>query len=126
MFESHVETCIDWTRLNFQFNIFFSNLPLKKINYCVSDQSFKTPSRRSVLNFKFSVLTFSRSMLVSSLSCSQCSMSIVQKMFLSENISTAIYVHCNIVYKRFAVKNSGISVLSLIFYLSNLRIQSCM
>ena len=45
-----------------QFKGFWSNLLLKIIFYCVIDQPSITVSRRSVLNFKFSALTFLRSM----------------------------------------------------------------
>ena len=72
MFESHVEPCIDWTSFDSRFEDFFSNLLLKIIIYCVTDQPSITRSRRSVLNFKFSVLTFPRLM--------GCSMSITQKL----------------------------------------------
>ena len=62
MFESQVEVCIDWTSFNFQFKdegVFMSNL---LIIYYVTEQQSISQSRRSVLNFKFSVLTFLRSM----------------------------------------------------------------
>ena len=51
------------------FEDFLSNLLLKVIIYCVTGQSSITRSRRSVLNFKFSDLTFLRSMSCS-MSCS--------------------------------------------------------
>ena len=46
------------------------------------------------------------------------------KVVLNENISTPIYVQCDTcIDKRFAVKNSGISCLSLIFNLNNPRMK---
>ena len=53
MFEGQEETCIDWTGFtgNIQFKDFFSNLLLKIIIYCVTDQQSATSSRRSTLNF---------------------------------------------------------------------------
>ena len=66
-------------------------------------------SRRSVLNFKFSVLTFSRSM--------SCSMSIEQK---EVKFLNPIDVKCErCTGRRFVFKNSGISSLALIFNISN-------
>ena len=81
IFESHVETCIDWTSFNFWFHYFFINLLLKIMVYCVTGQASITQSWRSELHFRCSVLTFLRLM--------SCSMSIEQKMW-SENISTPI------------------------------------
>ena len=52
----------DRTSFHFQFEDFLSNLPLWTIIYCVTDQPSITWSWRSVLNFKFSVLSFLRSM----------------------------------------------------------------
>ena len=54
--QSHVETGIDWTSFNFQFKE--SNLPLKVINYCVTDQPSIALSQRSVLisNFNYFLL----------------------------------------------------------------------
>ena len=60
MFESHVVTSVDRTSFYFQFEYFFSNLPLQTFIYCVSDQPFITWSQRFVLTFKSSVFTFSR------------------------------------------------------------------
>ena len=54
MFDSHVDS-------EFRFEDFLSNLPLKIIIYCITDPPSITLSRRSVLIFKFSVLTFLRS-----------------------------------------------------------------
>ena len=72
MFESHVVTSVDRTSFDFWFKDFLSNLPLQTFIYCVTDQPSITQSRRSVLNFNLSVLTFSRS--------TSCSMSIEQKL----------------------------------------------
>ena len=55
MFESHVETCIDWTSFNFWFEDFLSNILLI---YFVTDQPSISQSQISVLNFKSSILTF--------------------------------------------------------------------
>ena len=79
--------------------------------YCVADQPSITRSQRSVLNFKFSVLTFSRSI--------SCSMSNKQKLckvkiFQLQSMSNAIRG----IDQRFSFKNSGISCLALIFNLS--------
>ena len=38
MFESYVETCIDWTSFDLRFKDFLSNPQLKIIIYCVTDQ----------------------------------------------------------------------------------------
>ena len=56
-----------------QFKDFLSNLLQKILIYCVNNQPPITRSRRSVLNFKFSVLTFLSSMT--------CPMSIEQKLW---------------------------------------------
>ena len=72
MFESHVVTSVDRTSFDFRFEDFLSNLPLQTFIYCVTDQLSITQSRRYVLNFKLSVLTFSRLM--------SCSMSIEQNL----------------------------------------------
>ena len=55
---------VDRTSFDFQIDDCLSNLLLKIIVYssCVTDQPFITQSRRSVLNFKFSLLTVLRSM----------------------------------------------------------------
>ena len=68
MFESHVVTSVDRWCFDFGFYDFLSYLTWQTIIYCVKDQPSILRSRRSVLNFKLSVLTFSRSM--------SCSMSI--------------------------------------------------
>ena len=60
MFESHVVTSVDRMSFYFRFEDFFSNLPLQTFIYCVTDQPSITRSRRSVLNFKLSVLTESQ------------------------------------------------------------------
>ena len=95
MFESHVV-------------IFLSYLTWYTIIYCVTDQPSITRSRRSVLNFKLSVLTFSRLM--------SCSMSIEQKLckvkfFQLQSMSNAI----RSIDHRFAFKNSGIACLAWIY-----------
>ena len=51
---------------------FLSNLPMKIIICCVTDQQSITRSGKSVMNFKFSLLTFLRLM--------SCSVSIEQKL----------------------------------------------
>ena len=106
-------TSVDRMSLDFQFEDFLSNLPLQTFIYCVTDQPSITQSRRSVLNFKLSVLTFSRSM--------SCSMSIEQKLcklkiYQLQSMLNAI--RC--IDQRFVFKNSGISCLALIFNLKNL------
>ena len=110
--ESHIETRIDRTSFDFRFKPFWAI-------YCVIDQPSAILSQRSVLNFKFSVLTFLRSM--SSLAVS-CLMNIEQKL-CKEKIfqlkSMPNTIRC--IDKRFEVKNSGISCLALIFNLSNPR-----
>ena len=57
MFEGHVKNCIDWTSFHFLFKDFFSNMQMKIIIYCVTNQSSKTWYWKFVLNFKFSLLT---------------------------------------------------------------------
>ena len=86
MFENQVETCTDWTSLNFQFkdHDFLSNLLLKKIIYCVTDQTSVTWFQRSALNLKFSVFTFLRSM--------SCLMCIEQTLCKEKKLSNPIYV----------------------------------
>ena len=121
MFESHAVTRVDRTSFYFQFEDFLSNLPLT-ISYCVTDQPSITRSLRSVLNFKLSVLTFSRLM--------SCSMSNSQKnwevkIFQLQPMSSAIrslllsLLRC--IDQRFALKNSCISCLALKFNLNNPR-----
>ena len=112
MFEGHAVTSVDRTSFNFLFEVFFSNLPLQTFIYCVTDQPSITRSRRSVLNFKLSVLTFSRSM--------SCSMSIEQKLcevkiFQLQSMLNAI--RC--IDQRSAFKNSRISCLALILKLKS-------
>ena len=114
MFGSHVVTSVDRTSFNFQFEDFLSNLPLKLFIYRVTDQPSITQSRRSVLNFKLSALTFSRLM--------SCLMCIEQKLcnvnvFQLQSMSNAI----GCINQRFVFKNSGILCLALIFNLNNLR-----
>ena len=79
IFESHVETCIDWTSFNFWFHYFFYQSATQNnglLCYWPSTQSW-----RSELYFRCSVPTFLRLM--------SCSMRIDKKM-CSENISTPI------------------------------------
>ena len=78
-----VETCIHWTIFDFWFDDFFSSLPLKIITHCVIDQPSITQSRRSVLNFKFSVVKYLRLM--------SCSISIEQKL-VRATVSRATWV----------------------------------
>ena len=49
MFESHVETCIDWKSFAFQFKDFRRNLYLKINFYCITDHPFINQSQRSEL-----------------------------------------------------------------------------
>ena len=72
MLETQVETCIDWLSFNFRFKYFLGNFQLKTIIYCITDQSSIRCFQRSALIFKFSDLTFLRSM--------SCSMSIEQEL----------------------------------------------
>ena len=84
MFESQVEVCIDLTSFNFQFKdegVFMSNL---LIIYYVTEQQSISQSRRSVLNFKFSVLTFLRSIVA-----------LEQNLCEEKRISTLIYFLCD-------------------------------
>ena len=77
---------LNWLdKLQFSIQSFFEQFSTE--NYYVTDQTSITRSRRSVLNFKFSVLTFFRSM--------SCSMSIEQKLcevelFQLQSMSNAI------------------------------------
>ena len=89
MFESYVVTIIDKTSFDFQFEDFLSNLLFEIIIYCVTDQPSIAQSQRSVLNFKFSVLTFLRSM--------SCPMSIEQKLCQVKYL-TLIYAKCDKMY----------------------------
>ena len=76
MFENDVVTSLDRTSFNFQIEDFLSNLSLYIIIYChcVSNQPSITWSRRSILNFKFWVLTFSRLMSCSMSNDQNCAM----------------------------------------------------
>ena len=120
MLESSIQPCSDqhWQdKIQFWFEDFLSNLPSWAIIYCVTDQLFITWSPRSVLNFKFSDLTFLRLM--------SCSMSIEQnlcamKIFQLQSMSNAI----TYIDKRYDVKNSVRSCVALIFNLGNPRIKS--
>ena len=82
---------------------------MQTIMYYVTDQPSLTQSGRSVLNFKLSVLTFLRLM--------SCSMSIEQKIVLSENISTPIYVECYYMYQ------STVRVQEFWYFMSGVEIQ---
>ena len=101
---------------------FFSNLLLKSwvktIIHCVTDLPFITWSYRSVLNFKFLVPSFLRSMSsLMSIEQKLCKMKIFQLQFMSNSTNTTICIH-----ERFEDKNSGISCsscLALKFNLSN-------
>ena len=63
VFESHLVTSVDRTSFDFRFEDFLSNMPLQTFIYCATDQKKSiTQYWRSVLNFKFSVLTFLRLM----------------------------------------------------------------
>ena len=117
MFESHVVTSIDRMSIIFLLKIFWAICLCKHSSTVLltwSDQPPITQSGRSVLNFKLSVLTFSRLM--------SCSMSIEQKLckvkiFHFQSMLNAI--RC--IDQRFTFKNSGILCLALIFNLSNPR-----
>ena len=98
MFESHVVTSVHRTSWRFFEQSAFVNT----IIYCVTDQPSITRSQRSVLNFKFSVLS----------SLMSCSMSIEQKLckvkiFQLQSMSNAK----TCIDQRFAFKNSRISSL---------------
>ena len=91
---------------------FLSNLLLKLIIFCFTDQPPITQSPRSVLNFKFSIFTFQGwwdTEWVLSKNCAKR-----KKKLRLQTMSNAIIC----IDKRFAVKNSGISCLVLIFNLS--------
>ena len=122
MFESHVVTSVDKTSFDFRRNIFeqysFVSIPLLRF-YCVNDQQSITRSRRSVLNFKLSVLTFSRLM--------SCQFSLFQGWWTARwalskncakwNISTPIYVECDKMY------SSKVCVQEFSYFVSDLDIQ---
>ena len=85
--------------LIFYLNFFFSNLLkmnllLKIIIYCVTDLPSITESQRSIVNFKFSLLTFLKSM--------SCFISIEQtwNIVWREIFSTLIYVQCYNMYQQ--------------------------
>ena len=108
--------CSDQRNLTGQALIFylkiFEQSAFVTFIYCVNDQPFITRPRRSVLNFKLSVLTFSRSM--------SCLMSTEQKLcemkiFQLQSMQNAI----KCINERFAFKNSRILCLALIFNLKN-------
>ena len=102
-------TSIDRTGFDCWFEDFLSNLPLKTIIYCVTDQPSITRSRGSVLNFNLFVLTFSRSM-------PELLDEHWAKIVQSEYISTPIYVECWKMYwskvwvKKFSYFVSGLDI----------------
>ena len=83
------ETCIDWTSFDIRHND-FGQSATQKIICCVTDQSFITRSRRSVVNIKFSVLSFLRSM--------GCSMSIEQNCANRKSFNSNL-CQCNNMYE---------------------------
>ena len=109
--EAHVESDsrdLHWLD-SFKFLRIFclSNLPLKVIIYCVTDQPVTACSWRSVLNYKLSVFTFLRLM-----NCLK-----IETMFRSQSMFNArIYIDQSFVQ---VIKNFGVSLLSLILDLSN-------
>ena len=119
--ESHVEICIDLTSFNWWFKDFLGNLLLKKSENNHPLCYWATINNLIVLNFKFSVLTFLKSMI--------CLMSIEQKMCEEKKIqpqSMSNVIMCVDQRLRLAVKNSGVSCMASIFYLSNLKIKFSM
>ena len=86
--QSHVETCIECASFDFRFQDIWSNVLLKIIIYCITDQQSIMRSRRSVLNFKLSVFTFLRSASVKkwTLRKKLCE----EKIFQLQSISNAI------------------------------------
>ena len=109
MFKSYVVTSVNKTSFDFRYEDILSNLPLWTFIYCVTDQPSITRSRRYVLKFKLSVLAFWAAPWALSKTCAKW-----------KNISTPIYVECVKMYRsRFAVKNSRISSLAMIFKLKN-------
>ena len=118
MFESNVETCIDGTSFAFWFQDFWAISYWKELstvlltNHQLLDLSWFW---RSVLIFKFLVLVFLRSLsCLISIEPKLCE----EKVFQLQSKLNAIIC----IYERFAVKNSGISCLALIFNLSSLAI----
>ena len=85
--QSHVETCIECASFDFRFQDIWSNVLLKIIIYCITDQQSIIRSRRSVLNFKLSVFTFLRLM-----TCSSVLEEYWAKIVPRENITTPIFV----------------------------------
>ena len=82
--ENHVVTSVEKMSINLWFEDYLSNLLSKTIIYCVTDQPSITWSWSSVLNFKLSVLTFSRPM--------SCSMSI-KEWYFNSNICRTWYMY---------------------------------
>ena len=87
MFESHLETCIDWTSLDFQFIGFLSNLLLKIFIQFVTDAVTKFRPTIHNLIFKncpkFQALTFLRLM--------SCSMSNEQNLCEKKYFNSNLY-----------------------------------
>ena len=110
---SHVVTSIESLSFDFWFKDFLSNLPLKTIIYSVIitviDQPSITRSQRSILNFKFSVLTFQWA------ACWALSKTCAKWKYFNSNLCW----RC--IDQRFAFKNSCISCLALIFKLKKPR-----
>ena len=104
MFESHVETCIDWTSFNFWFEDFLSNILLI---YFVIDQPSIFQSQWSVLNFKFTILTF-LTQLGERATLWAWSKNCAKRKPFVQSISNAI--EC--IHKRLAVKVSSRSCLA--------------
>ena len=104
--ESHVETCkMPLT------GRFFEQFATQIIIYCVIDQPSVTQSRRSVLDFELSCLTFLRSM--------SCSMSIEQNLCREENFQLSCMSNAiTCIYKGFQFRILALIVLPwyLTFY----------
>ena len=82
--------CLKVVSFNFDLKFFLSNMQLKIIVCCVTDQPSIAWSRRSVLKLKFSVLTF--------LMLRLCSMSSGQNLYKEMKGSTPIHVQCDNMY----------------------------
>ena len=116
MFESHLDTCIDWTSFYFPFEDFLSNLLLKMI--VLLGHNTGQPSITSALHFQFSFF-WGHWAAQWELSKKRCNEEKFQP-------TVPIYVQCNKMYwwkdyLKIANKNSGISCLALICNSSNLR-----
>ena len=99
----------------FDFEIFLSAFVDNHL--LCHDQPTITQSRRSVLNFKFSVLSFSRLMSWWAALWALSKNCVKWKKIQLHSMSNVM--RC--INKRFAFKNSGISCLALIFIPSNPR-----